>query len=161
MIWFKIVHTYKIYHRTKFRGFSLTSASFASTSEVWALAILEWLKARDYPQRHNLQTEFHKNLLIGSQVIGLRDTQTEWWSHKPHYSRLNTHKSPAGVERYWLLLRAGIVRSVPCNCSHFLIYYAPYLSSRHSRSIHQSSLFWLQQRHLVAKLGWNWARNGV
>jgi hypothetical protein len=51
----------------------------------------------------------------------------------------------------WLLLRGGIIQSVPCNCDHFLIYYAPYLSSNHSRFIHQSSLFWLQQRYLVAK----------
>jgi hypothetical protein len=37
----------KIYHYTKFHGPTLTGASFASTSEVWTSAILEWLKVRD------------------------------------------------------------------------------------------------------------------
>jgi hypothetical protein len=53
------------------------------------------------------------------------------------------------VTRYWLLLRGGIVQSVPCNCNYFLIYCA----SNHSRIIQQSSLFWLLQRHVVAKRG--------
>jgi hypothetical protein len=43
--------------------------------------------------------------------------------------------------------------SHPCNCDHFLIYCAPHLSSNHSCFIHQSSLLWLQQWHLVAKRG--------
>jgi hypothetical protein len=30
---------------------------------------------------------------------------------------------------YWLLLRGGIVRSIPCNYNHLLIYCAPHLSS--------------------------------
>jgi len=54
---------------------------------------------------------------------------------------------------YWLLLRGGIVQSVPCNCDHFLICCAPHLSYNHSRFIHQSSLLWLQQTHLIAKRG--------
>jgi hypothetical protein len=53
------------------------------------------------------------------------------------------------VTRYWLLLRGGIVQSVPCNCNYFLIDYA----SNHSRIIQQSTLFRLQQRHVVAKRG--------
>jgi hypothetical protein len=50
------------------------------------------------------------------------------------------------------MLRCGIVHSVPCNCDHLLIYCAPHVSSNHSQFIHRSSLRWLQQRHLVAKL---------
>jgi hypothetical protein len=52
---------------------------------------------------------------------------------------------------YWLLLLGGIIQSVPCNCDHLLIYCAPCLRSNHSRFIHQSSLLWLQQKHIVAK----------
>jgi hypothetical protein len=37
----------KIYQYTKCHGPMLTGASFASTSEVWTSAILEWLKLRD------------------------------------------------------------------------------------------------------------------
>jgi hypothetical protein len=51
------------------------------------------------------------------------------------------------------MLRGGIVQSVPCNCDNFLIYFAPHLSSNHSRFIHQTFLPLLQQRHLVEKLG--------
>jgi hypothetical protein len=58
---------------------------------------------------------------------------------------------------YWLLLLGGIVQSVSCNCGHFLVYCASYLSSNHPRFIHLDSLLWFQQRHLVAKWG-NWAR---
>jgi hypothetical protein len=43
----KVVHHLKIYQYIKFHGLSLTGASFASTSEVWTSAILEWLKVRD------------------------------------------------------------------------------------------------------------------
>lgn len=53
----------------------------------------------------------------------------------------------------WLLLRGGIIPSVPCNCGHFPICWARHLSSNHSRFVHQSSLLWSQQRHLVAKRG--------
>jgi hypothetical protein len=51
------------------------------------------------------------------------------------------------------MLRGGIVKSVPCNCDNFLIYFATHLSSNHSRFIHQTFLPWLQKRHLVEKLG--------
>jgi hypothetical protein len=51
----------------------------------------------------------------------------------------------------WLLLRGGIIQSVPYNCDHFLIYCAHHLSSNNSRFMHQNSLLWLQQRYLVAK----------
>jgi hypothetical protein len=37
----------KSYQYTKFHGPTLTGASFASTSEVWTSAILEWWKLRD------------------------------------------------------------------------------------------------------------------
>jgi hypothetical protein len=37
----------KIYQYTKLHGPTLTGASFASTSEVWTSAILEYLKLRD------------------------------------------------------------------------------------------------------------------
>jgi hypothetical protein len=43
----KVVHRLKIYQYTKFHGPTLTGASFASTSEVWTSAILEWSKIRD------------------------------------------------------------------------------------------------------------------
>jgi hypothetical protein len=42
-----VVHPFKIYQYTKFHGPTLTVASFASTSDVWTSAILEWLKVRD------------------------------------------------------------------------------------------------------------------
>jgi hypothetical protein len=57
------------------------------------------------------------------------------------------------LEQYRLLLRGGIVQSVPRNCNHFLIYCASHLSSDHSRFIHQRTLLWLQQRNLGPKLG--------
>jgi hypothetical protein len=41
---FKIIHPFKIYQRTKLHGSKLNSASFASTSVVWAPSILEGLK---------------------------------------------------------------------------------------------------------------------
>jgi hypothetical protein len=43
----KVIHCLKIYQYTKLHGPTLTGASFASTSEVWTSAILEWLKIRD------------------------------------------------------------------------------------------------------------------
>jgi hypothetical protein len=95
MVLLKVVHPLKIHQYTKFHGPTLTGASFASTSEVWTSAILEWLKIRDWKVRcrghlqwHNLSTEFHKNLPIGSKVIRgdtQTDRQTDWWSHKPHF----------------------------------------------------------------------------
>jgi hypothetical protein len=47
MVLLKVVHPLKIYQYTKFHGSTLTGASFASTSDVWMSAILEWLKVRD------------------------------------------------------------------------------------------------------------------
>jgi hypothetical protein len=58
---------------------------------------------------------------------------------------------------YRLLLRDGIVRSDPCYFEHFLICCAPHLGSNIFRLIHETSLLWLQQRHLVVKreeTGW-------
>jgi hypothetical protein len=43
----KNFHPLKIYQYTKFHGPTLTGAIFASTSEVWTSAILEWLKVLD------------------------------------------------------------------------------------------------------------------
>jgi hypothetical protein len=55
---------------------------------------------------------------------------------------------------YWLLVRGGIVQSVPCTCDHILIYCcAPHPSSNLSWFVHQSSLLWLQLRHLLATQG--------
>jgi hypothetical protein len=51
------------------------------------------------------------------------------------------------------VLRCGIIQSVPCNCNYFLIYCVPHLSYNPSRFIHQSSLLWLQKRHLLEKQG--------
>jgi hypothetical protein len=47
MVLLKVVHPLKIYQYTKFHCPMLTGASFASTSDVWTSAILEWLKVRD------------------------------------------------------------------------------------------------------------------
>jgi hypothetical protein len=47
MVLLKVVHTLQMYQYTKFHGRMLTGASFASTSEVWTSAILEYLKVRD------------------------------------------------------------------------------------------------------------------
>jgi hypothetical protein len=58
--------------------------------------------------------------------------------------------------KYWLLVG---IRSVPCSCVHFPICWVPHMSSNHSWFNHQSSLLWLQQRHLVAKRGENWRIN--
>jgi hypothetical protein len=41
----------------------------------------------------------------------------------------------------------------PNKCDHFLIYCAPHLSSNHFRFIHQSSLLWLNLRHLLTNRG--------
>jgi hypothetical protein len=46
IILLKVVHHLKIYQYNTFHGPTLTGASFASTSEVWTSAILEWLKVR-------------------------------------------------------------------------------------------------------------------
>jgi hypothetical protein len=43
----EVVYPFKIYQHAKFHGPTFTDASFASTSEVWTSAILEWLKLRD------------------------------------------------------------------------------------------------------------------
>jgi hypothetical protein len=61
-----------------------------------------------------------------------------------HFDIFTSCQDIEGVTGYWLLLRSGIVQSVPCNCDHFLIYCAPGLSSNHSQFIHQSSLLQLQ-----------------
>jgi hypothetical protein len=42
--------------------------------------------------------------------------------------------------------------------NNFLIYCPSCLSSDHSRFIHQSSLLWLQQRHLISKRGETWRK---
>jgi hypothetical protein len=47
MILLKVVHPLKIYQYTQCHGPTLNGASFASISEVWTSAILEWLKVRD------------------------------------------------------------------------------------------------------------------
>jgi hypothetical protein len=83
MVLLKVVHPLKIDQYTKFHGPTLTGASFASISVVWTSAILERLKLRDQKVRrrghlqwHDLPTEFHKILPIGSKVIR-GDTQTD------------------------------------------------------------------------------------
>jgi hypothetical protein len=47
MVLLKVVHRLEIYQYTSFHGPTLAGASFASISEVWTSAILEWLKVRD------------------------------------------------------------------------------------------------------------------
>jgi hypothetical protein len=42
----KVNYPLKICHHTQFHGSTLTGASFATTSEVRTVAILEWLKLR-------------------------------------------------------------------------------------------------------------------
>jgi hypothetical protein len=83
MVSLKVVHPLNIYQYTKFHVPALNGASFTSISEVWTSAILEWLKVRDWKvwrrghlQWHDIPTEFHKNLPIGSKVIE-GDTQTD------------------------------------------------------------------------------------
>jgi len=64
----KVVHPLKVNQHTKFHYPTLTSASYASISEVWTVAFfLEWLKLWDYKlwhrghlQWHDLPNEFHK-----------------------------------------------------------------------------------------------------
>jgi hypothetical protein len=53
---------------------------------------------------------------------------------------------------YWLLYEWYRTKR-PMHCGHFLVYYAPHLSSNHSWFVHQSSQLWLNQRHLIAKRG--------
>jgi hypothetical protein len=57
---------------------------------------------------------------------------------------------PTGYES---LLRGGIAQSISCNCDDFLIYCAPYLSSNHSRFIHQISLLWMQPETPTSEAG--------
>jgi hypothetical protein len=71
VVFLKVFHPPNIYQNAKFHGPALTSASFASTSEVWTSAILKWLQIRysklwrrGYLQWHDLPTEFHKNLPV-------------------------------------------------------------------------------------------------
>jgi hypothetical protein len=40
----------------------------------------------------------------------------------------------------WLLLRGGLIQSVPCDCGHFSSVVRPHLSSNHFRFFFQSSL---------------------
>jgi hypothetical protein len=68
----------------------------------------------------------------------------------------NQIQTPHELFIYWLLLQGGITESIPCNCNHFLMYCAPHLSSNHFQFIYQSSVLWLQQRHLIA----NWGETG-
>jgi hypothetical protein len=72
----KVVYPLKIYQHTKLHGPTLNGASFASTSEVWKSAILEWLKLRDlklwrrgHLQWYDLFTKVHKNLPIDSKAV--------------------------------------------------------------------------------------------
>jgi hypothetical protein len=44
MFFLKAADPLKIYHNTKFHGYTLSAAIFAFTSEVWTPAILKWLQ---------------------------------------------------------------------------------------------------------------------
>jgi hypothetical protein len=56
---------------------------------------------------------------------------------------------------YWLILRSGIIQSVPCTATILWSVVHPHLSSNYSWFIHQSSGKY-QHRHLVAKEGGTW-----
>jgi hypothetical protein len=97
MVLLNVVHPLKIYQCTKFHVLTLTGASFASISEVWTSAILQWLKVRDekvrrqgHLQWHDLPTEFRKNLPIGSNVIRGTHRQTGDLTFLFKESRLKT-----------------------------------------------------------------------
>jgi hypothetical protein len=73
MVLLKVVYPLKIYQNTKFHGPTLSDASFASPQKfechfgmVAATALILW--PRGNLQWHDLPTEFHKNLPIGSEV---------------------------------------------------------------------------------------------
>jgi hypothetical protein len=73
----KLVYPLKICQHTKFHGRALTGASFASTSEVTsrnfrvveAAGLKVWHRGR--LRWHGLPNKFRKNVLIGSEVIGV------------------------------------------------------------------------------------------
>jgi hypothetical protein len=91
MVLLKVVHPLKIYQYTKFRGPTLTGASFASTSEVWTFAILEgW---RYGIKKYGVEVTFNgitsllnfiKIYQLVQKLLGggtQTDGQTDWWSH--------------------------------------------------------------------------------
>jgi hypothetical protein len=81
----KDVHPLKIYSSIKLHGPALTGASLASSSQVLTSVILDWLQLRHYKLRcrgnlqwHDFHTEFHKSLLIVSEVDWGTDRQRGW-----------------------------------------------------------------------------------
>jgi hypothetical protein len=77
-----------VYQNTTFYDVMLTSASVASTSEVWTSDILEWLKGikehgMEGALNNTISTKFNRNLLlISSTVMVMKDIETGWRTDK-------------------------------------------------------------------------------
>jgi hypothetical protein len=133
MVSLKVVHPLKVYQYTKYHVPTLTGASFTSISDVWTSAILEWLKVRDWKVRrrgplqwHDLCTEFHKNLPIGSKVIRGGHRRTD-------------RQTGDLISFTFLFKESRLIKTATCNCSTMWM------------SI-KSKIIWLTNRQII---DWN------
>jgi hypothetical protein len=107
--------------------------STASTKPFWQLAVSD-----------NIINFTKKLLVLHVQICS--NAVLSSWVHNGH-----TSLGVKNVNSLYLLTLPRTKR--PMQLRQFSVYCAPRLSTNHSLFIYQTSLLWLQQRHLVAKPG--------